>query len=422
MKYIKKFNTLNEFNNFIFNDTNTPNVSLIEELESSENLAFISLMPYNYANDYLTFIPVEDSTFQFSKAGLSYSLDNGSTWTELAANTDTPTVPADSKILWKNNKTLSPTTYSGIGTFSSSKEFDVQGNIMSLRYGDNFVGQTIVVSEYSFAYLFSASKVKNANNLKLPATTFENNCYKSMFSGCTSLTTAPELPATTLVNGCYDSMFSGCTSLTTAPELPATTLKIQCYFNMFSGCTSLTTAPELPATTLIYLCYGSMFSGCTSLTTAPELPATTLVSQCYDSMFHGCTSLTTAPELPATTLASQCYNNMFHGCTSLTTAPELPATTLIYKCYGSMFSNCTSLTTAPELPATTLVNQCYSSMFSGCTHLNYIKMLVTDISESNGLGYWLEDVAVTGTFVKAEGVEIPSGKSGIPNGWTVETV
>ena len=396
MKYIKKFNTLNEFNNFIFNDTNTPNVSLIEELESSENLAFISLMPYNYANDYLTFIPVEDSTFQFSKAGLSYSLDNGSTWTELAANTDTPTVPADSKILWKNNKTLSPTTYSGIGVFSSSKEFDVQGNIMSLRYGDNFVGQTIVVSESSFAYLFSASKVKNANNLKLPATTFENKCYESMFSGCTSLTTAP--------------------------ELPATTLKIQCYFNMFHGCTSLTTAPELPVTTLIYLCYGSMFSGCTSLTIAPELPATTLASQCYDSMFYGCTSLTTAPELPATTLASQCYNNMFHGCTSLTTAPELPATTLASKCYSSMFSNCTSLTTAPELPATTLVNQCYSSMFSGCTHLNYVKMFATDISESNGLGYWLEDVAVTGTFVKAEGVEIPSGKSGIPNGWTVETI
>jgi hypothetical protein len=34
-----------------------------------------------------------------------------------------------------------------------------------------------------------------------------------MFSGCTSLKTAPVLPATTLVKSCYESMFSGCTLL-----------------------------------------------------------------------------------------------------------------------------------------------------------------------------------------------------------------
>jgi hypothetical protein len=60
-----------------------------------------------------------------------------------------------------------------------------------------------------------------------------------MFSGCTSLTTAPALPATTLIKNCYMNMFNGCTSLTTAPELPATTLADYCYFNIFKGCTSL---------------------------------------------------------------------------------------------------------------------------------------------------------------------------------------
>ena len=37
-----------------------------------------------------------------------------------------------------------------------------------------------------------------------------------MFTGCTSLTTAPELPATELAdgaNGCYGGMFLGCTKL-----------------------------------------------------------------------------------------------------------------------------------------------------------------------------------------------------------------
>ena len=116
-------------------------------------------------------------------------------------------------------------------------------------------------------------------------------CYSQMFSGCTSLTQAPELPATTLAKSCYFSMFSNCTALTQAPTLPATTLEANCYFSMFSNCTALTQAPALPATTLTEGCYGGMFSGCTALTQAPALPATTLENACYRSMFQGCTSL-----------------------------------------------------------------------------------------------------------------------------------
>lgn len=69
----------------------------------------------------------------------------------------------------------------------------------------------------------------------------------------------------TMADFCYSYMFSGCTSLTTAPELPATALAIYCYFYMFSECTSLITVPELPATILAANCYVSMFSGCISL-------------------------------------------------------------------------------------------------------------------------------------------------------------
>ena len=100
-----------------------------------------------------------------------------------------------------------------------------------------------------------------------------------------------ENPPTTLAANCYQSMFSGCTSLTTAPALPATALANYCYMRMFQGCTSLTTAPTLPATTLATYCYAGMFQGCTSLTTAPALPATTLANFCYYYMFYGCTSL-----------------------------------------------------------------------------------------------------------------------------------
>ena len=117
-----------------------------------------------------------------------------------------------------------------------------------------------------------------------------------------------------MASGCYQNMFSGCTSLTTAPSLPATTLKDYCYYYMFQNCTSLTAAPSLPATTLANYCYISMFQKCTSLTTAPSLPASTLKDACYQNMFSGCTSLTTAPSLPATMLTDLCYSYMFSGC------------------------------------------------------------------------------------------------------------
>ena len=227
-------------------------------------------------------------------------------------------------------------------------------------------------------------------------------------------------------NARFCSLFEGCESLTSAPDLPATTLADDCYDSMFRNCTSLTVAPELPATTLADNCYYGMFWNCTSLTVAPELPATTLANECYRCMFYNCTNLTTAPKLPATTLADFCYRYMFWNCPNLTMAPELHATTLARYCYANMFYGCTSLTAAPELPATTLVDHCYYEMFQNCTNLRNIIVLATDISAGDCLTDWVSGVASSGTFTKAASLiqgsetgQIPTGTSGIPEGWTV---
>jgi hypothetical protein len=70
-----------------------------------------------------------------------------------------------------------------------------------------------------------------------------------MFSGCTSLVTAPALPATILAGGCYQNMFTECTSLVIAPTLPATTLAERCYNYMFEGCSKLNYIKALFTTT-----------------------------------------------------------------------------------------------------------------------------------------------------------------------------
>ena len=191
---------------------------------------------HDYSRDYLTFTATESGKFKFSGNSVSYSLYRGSTWTALASNTNSPTVSAGNKILWKaSNLTLS--NY-GIGKFISTGTFTVEGNVMSLISGDSFVNAT-TISELQFAYLFNGTSVTSAENLVLPSTTLAPNCYYSMFTSCSGLTSAPQILATTLANNCCYGMFIGCTSLTSAPILSATTLVSNCYRYMFQNCSSL---------------------------------------------------------------------------------------------------------------------------------------------------------------------------------------
>lgn len=351
-----------------------------------------------YADMYTTFEALEDGTFSVKKEGsgvdIQYSIDNGVTWAYLM-NFETVSVAAGNTVMWKSNITTDSS--SGIGNFFSTCRFKAYGNTMSLIYGDDFKGKTSLNGKNEIFYgLFCKCRLlTEASNLILPATELTHECYKEMFNGCKSLTTAPELPALELAEGCYHSMFFCCTSLTIAPELPATKAN--------------------------YRCYAFMFYNCTSLTKAPELPATTLDSHCYYCMFHSCYGLTTAPKLPATTLALACYAKMFHSCYGLTTPPELPATTLTYGCYNNMFGYCTNLTIAPKLPATTLAVNCYSFMFYRCANLAKITMLATDASALHCLLFWTSCIPMCGTFVKHPDMNsLPVGSNGIPEGWTVE--
>ena len=235
--YIKLVRSLAELNAFkSSNDYVIPSIILVDDNDNINYNQYIP--PHDYSRDYLTFEALESGTFAFTNS-INYSIDDGETWTSLSANTNTPTINVGDKIMFK--ATLYPVSSNGIGTFSSTGEFNIMGNIMSLLYGDNFFGQvSLYEKNYAFYNLFNnCTKLINAENLSLPATTLEESCYSNMFSGCTSLTTAPELPATTLEESCYSNMFLGCSSLIAAPELPATKLVKQCYCYMFLGCKNL---------------------------------------------------------------------------------------------------------------------------------------------------------------------------------------
>lgn len=343
----------------------------------------ISKSNLSYEKQYLTFEAITQGNITIITQGetpefktISYSTDNGSTWNDITTSTTEQTLATlniGDKLLVKGLNNSYAVDNDNYTKFGGTAQVKLYGNIMSLIYGDNFIGQTIFPSESSnnFARLFEGNtKIIDAENLILPVTTLTNNCYGGMFSDCSSLTTAPELPATTLIDDCYNGMFQNCTSLTTAPKLPAIALGVGCYSYMFSGCTSLTTAPKLPAPILVSDCYSYMFQDCSSLTPAPELPATILAPHCYEGMFISCRSLTTAPELPATTLEEGCYNQIFYG----------------------------------------------------CDELKYIKALFTTEPGGTYTWAWVYAVSPTGTFIKSDDAEwTPTTADGVPDGWNVYT-
>lgn len=222
--------------------------------------------------------------------------------------------------------------------------------------------------------------------------------------------------------GCFAELFYDCASLLTAPRLNALNITKNGYGYIFMNCTSLTATPEIVPTTLTKFSMYGMFMGCSSLTNIDSLDLEKFEygEGCFYYMFQNCTSLVTPPLLKKTTLEKECYYGMFSGCTALTTAPELPAIELKWGCYEEMFKGCTSLTTAPDLVATTLTTLCYMEMFRGCSSLNYVKCLSSTAGSTDTTQNWLNDVAETGTFVKAAGVEWTEGATGIPANWTVE--
>ena len=260
----------------IYNATFDSQTRILSLLDKAGNVISSCEVPSKDVTKPLTLTATADnSSVALKKVGkvyntYEYKLNDGA-WTPYTLTTSGVAIPlnAGDKIQWRC--TNRPTTTFGPAVYV---QFVMTGKIEASNPVTSMVLYTLDPSSLGG---------------------YHSACY-NLFSGCTSLTQAPELPATTLPGGflsygCYRSMFKGCTSLTRAPVLPATTLAYSCYNSMFSGCTSLTQAPLLPSTTLAQYCYYNMFSGCTSLTQAPVLPATTLADGCYQSMFQGCTNL-----------------------------------------------------------------------------------------------------------------------------------
>jgi hypothetical protein len=214
---------------------------------------------------------------------------NPITVTSLAANNRIyfKCLSATGTVKYNNNtayQTLSEGDEITLGTIGNQETLQVKyaytGTVSLMGTGDFTVsGDIIDVNDGVTPGMFkNSTHLTSAKNLVLsPVTLTHDECYMSMFEGCTGLTSTgcPDLIATTLTESCYDSMFKGCTGLTSMVYFKFDKDIVwadYCCYGMYQGCTGIGAA-EISTTDYptywypdsydMLFCY--MFEGCTKL-------------------------------------------------------------------------------------------------------------------------------------------------------------
>lgn len=383
---------------------------------------------------YLAFEALEDDLqVSITKSATQYSLDRVN-WVDLPAEEMTPPISKGERV-WFRAEITPDGTSTGIGTFSCTKQCNLEGTPMSLLYGDR-AGDFLSLPNkgHCFAYLFAYNdKIIRVNNPMefLPAMHFPSTyCYHYMFAYCTNLKNGCYLPCLMLTNLCYARMYTNCMSLTETFDFPKWNSIGQnvCAY-MFNRCVSLIRQPRITSNADMPSSdsYASMFRDCIELEDIQDtLPSLVVSASSYSYMYKGCVRIKKAPEILAVTNKTQSgvCPYMFAECYNLEEAPSK----ILIEPFGAehMFENCFKLKKSPILCYQGQLQYGYRYMFNGCSSLDYIVCLEIDalnsITQSNYL--WVSGVAPKGTIVLNKNIEWNPedyrGVNGIPVGWEVK--
>lgn len=187
----------------------------------------------DYGREYLFFDIYSDGILYWKSSSnaitktIQYSKDGGTTWSSVTSSsagsgTVITEVQVGDTVMFKGNNSYYSENDMG-NRFVTDVHYAIKGNIMSMIYGDNFIGQTTFpeIQETQRVGLglwgvYDTSinpNLEDAYDLVLPATALTKSCYMDMFMNCVNLVYAPELNANTLVEKCYNSMFWGCSKI-----------------------------------------------------------------------------------------------------------------------------------------------------------------------------------------------------------------
>ena len=241
----------------------------------------------------------DHNVIPYSKGGLQYSI-NGGSWADYVPNVESDnswsiSVNAGDKIRWRRKTPIQrksevyendgvPTTYENlsfqhyidldlvfaVGNLNGywhidgtdvyenyfynlekfeSKQFKVYGNILSLTYGDQFIGKTdIIDEEKGIMEIIPSDNFTRGNDSDATSAVSSNGGFSRMFAYNAGLIDASNLilPIKTIPTSGYSQMFEGCSSLETPPQISPAHLSLACYSGMFKYCTGLKGTITIP--------------------------------------------------------------------------------------------------------------------------------------------------------------------------------
>lgn len=251
--------------------------------------------PVNMAEQYLTFEIVSSGTIGISSAGspasvtVQYSLNKG-VWDNLSSN-ESINVNAGDSIRWKGNNSAYSSDRDNYNHFTGTALFRTKGNIVSLIYGDDFIGkESYTLQDYALNCIFLDSSCIDAYDLYIHTKTGMRS-LRHVFANCSLLTRPPkEIVGQDMGTYGLGAMFTTCTSLQFAPDLSNFIPTANTFQDMFYNCSSIRETPALYSGATPNSAYQNAFQRCTSLESA-VLPSETLENRAYYRMFSGCTSL-----------------------------------------------------------------------------------------------------------------------------------
>lgn len=178
---------------------------------------------------YLCFEAVEnDFQAEYSINPCEYSIDDRKTWNELPADTLTPPINAGKKIYFRGRGAKSASIPYSRGTFSTTKLFNISGNMLSMIHGSDFL--TGKNDQYSYSWMFRNNKniVSISENLLNVPVSFRD------FYGIFENSSIRNVDIHRFNNGVYYYAFKNSTlekvNITSSSSLPT-----QCFTESFSG-------------------------------------------------------------------------------------------------------------------------------------------------------------------------------------------
>lgn len=268
----------------------------------------------------------EDSTYDPTQ-GQSWA--SGSTWSRVSSSPN----------IWDYSNTSNGWNHAFKGKFTSGSYY--------VHVIDGDLTGVFVTGDYIYGGLFEdntrlrTAVLRGLQDIRTDTTSSDKRGIERTFWGCSNLTSC----SLTGFTGCTRYLFTNCSSLET---VSLTDFHPTYATMMFSGCSSLVTAPSFDASGINET--NGMFGGCTSLTTVPAYNFGSSLST-MGSMFSQCSSLTTVPAFNTSSVTDM--QSVFYA-SGIQATPAWDTGNVTN--FSSAFAMCSSLSSIGQLQTANATN------------------------------------------------------------------